>query len=372
LPACPACGTEAPPSAQECPRCHLAVHLFDPVREAIGLPESDPRYASEIRELLKAVDPSGTPPTAPGPSGPGEFAYPARFPAPRAPRIPVPDGPTPPALETLPALPALPGGGAAGLRRQIDEYLDLSRRQGLELGGITLRTKEAILVDDPGSLERLSRDLFVRLAAALAEEYEQAAAKRNGLSTLVSTVSQDRALKECHDALLRGDLAGTQPRLRAVHDELTALEDQWATVQILIAESDLVAETIRELGGDPGPALGPLEEGRRIAREGDRNAAEPVLAKAALALWAVCDPKFSLELRRIKDRLLAQRSAGMDVSRSVEQFRELTHLLSRRNFGATIACYRRLRDLVAAADTAPSSAGGSGSPSAPVVPASSK
>jgi hypothetical protein len=96
-----------------------------------------------------------------------------------------------------------------------------------------------------------------------------------------------------------------------------------------------------------------LEEGRRMARSGGREDAEPVLAKATLALWSVLNPPFSVELRRLKDALLARRATGGPVDAAVEQFRELTGHLGRRNFGATIECYRRLRDLVDAPGAGP-------------------
>ena len=347
MPGCPACGSEVPSNATECPRCHLAVHLFDAVREAVGVPESDPAYAVEIRELLKAVEPAvgGPSPSTPSP-GPGAFAYPPRFLATPPPGAPFPDAPTPPPLSTFPKLPALPGGGIAGLRHQLDDYLQLARRQELDVSEISGRIKEALPGEDAATLEALVRELFVRLAASLSEEFEEAVAKRNGLSTLISTATPDLELGACREMISSGDLAGAERRLRQVHDELAALEDHWATVQILIAECDLLAETARELGGDPGPALGPLEEGRRIARGGGRADAEPVLAKAALALWSTVNPRFGPEMHRIKDRLLERRRAGEDVSGAVEQFRELAAHLSRRNFAATILCYRKLRELV--------------------------
>lgn len=346
MPGCPACGTDVAAGASECPRCHLAVHLFDAVREAVGVPASDPTYARELKELLAVVEPDGpVEPIAPDEKA-GRLAYPARFPAPSPPRTRYPEGPSPLPLGSVPALPALPSGGVPALRRQVDAYVHLARRQGIDLSSLEPQVQLAASVDDGTTLERLLRELFVRLAASLSETYEEVAGQRNGLTTLIATDVPDRALAEGRDALTRGDLAGAETRLRSARDELSALEEEWSTVQILLAECDLIAETIRELGGDPGPALGPLEEGRRIARTGRRADAEPVLAKAALALWAILNPRFGPEMHRVKDGLLAKRAAGGDVHPALEQFRALTGHLRQRNFGAAIGSYRALRTLV--------------------------
>ncbi|MCI4367632.1 MAG: hypothetical protein L3K08_07765 [Thermoplasmata archaeon] len=353
MPACPACGSEVVADATECPRCHLAIHLFEAVREAIGVPQSDPRYSDEVHELLRAVESDQSPGATPLAAGPGSMAYPARFPAIASPGgSKAPDGPVPPPLDAIPSLPALPSGGVAGLRRQIDGYLQIARSLGLDLANAPERTREAIQVDDRSSLEQISRDLFVRIAAALSEEYESAVVQRNALTNLVGTKSQDEELLEARESLLGGDVQSAYGDLSAIREQLRQLEEHWETVKILVVECDLLADTIRELGGDAGPAWGPYEEGCRLAREGVRDEAEPVLAGAALALWTVLYPKFGPELRRIKDAMLAQRTAGMDVRLEIALLRELANHLHRRNFGSTIATYRRLRDSVAASGPA--------------------
>ncbi len=363
MPGCPACGSEVAPGASECPRCHLAVHLFEAVREAVGVPESDPTYGAEVRELLKAVDPEGGPDAPKGSTSPGRIAYPARFPAPSPPSSAYPEGPGPRSLESLPALPALPGGGVAGLRRQLDAYLHLARRLGLDLTPLDERVKEAVGVDDARALEALLRELFVRLAAVLSEAYEEVVGLRGGLSAVVAVPAVDGELEEARASLARGDLEGVDRQLRAARQSLSALEEEWETVQILVTECDLLAATVRELGGDPGPALGPLDEGRRLARAGKRAEAEPVLAHAALALWAILNPLFGREMRRVKEALLARRASGADVAPAIGQLRVLAQELSRRNFGAAVLSYRWLRDFVegpapegAARDEAPAPA----------------
>ncbi|MCI4360838.1 MAG: hypothetical protein L3J91_03975, partial [Thermoplasmata archaeon] len=211
--------------------------------------------------------------------------------------------------------------------------------------------REAILTQDRETLEVLNRELFVHLAASLTEEYEGVLARRHEVAALVATPSPDVELESCRAALAMGDLAGAQRRLRHIEQELTDLEDHWATSQILVAECDLLAGTIRELGGDPEPALGPLTEGRRLAREGDREGAEPGLARAALALWSVLNPLFMRELARVKETILHQRGEGRDITAAVLHLRQLAADLRHRNFAAAITAYRQLRLL--AADPAP-------------------
>lgn len=352
---CPACGTEAPADALECPRCQLSVALFDAVREAVGVDESDPRFTSEVQELLQAVDSRSVaePPDTEA-AGPGVLAYPSRFPSPATPVPAIPPGaprtapveaPAPPSLNGLPSLPALPSGGAAGMRRQIEEYERIARAFGLDLSDVPERNKAGLSVDDPATLERVGRELFVRLAAVLAEGYEEVVGLRNGLATLVPTASEDAELAEARAALLAGDLAGAEGRISAVRTRLRAIEEEHETQQILIAECELLADTTRELGGDPGPAMGPVEEGRRLVRAGKRAEAEAVLARAAVALWSVLYPRLAPELARIKEAMVAQRARGVDIAPQLRQLRDLAGNLKHRNFAAAIAAYRRLREL---------------------------
>ncbi len=227
--------------------------------------------------------------------------------------------------------------------RQVNDYLQLARRQGIDLNDFAGRARDAVLAQDRETLEVLGRDLFVHLAASLTEEYEAVLARSQELSGLVPTTTPEVELESCRASLAMGDLSGVQRRLRHLEEELGELEDRWATVQILVAECDLITETIRDLGGDPTPALGPLAEGRRLAREGDRAAAEPVLARATLALWSVLDPPFLQELARLRDAILRRREAGEDTTAAVGHLRELAEDLRHRNFAAAISAFRRLR-----------------------------
>lgn len=341
--ACPACGLETPDGSTECPRCHLATGLFDAVKEAAGdAPNADPKYLQTIGEILTQLGDSA-PTTPPATDGPGRVMFPLRFPAPAPPGAVTTGTPvaTPRPVSTLPALPA--AGAVPMLLRQVNDYLQLGRRQGLNLTAFTERTRAALLAQDRVTLEALSRDLFVHLAATLTDEYEGAVMRRNELAGLTSTSTPDVELEGCRASLALGDLSGAQRRLRHVEESLSELEEQWAAAQILVTESDLLAATIRELGGDPRPALGPLVEGRRRAREGDRAGAEPVLARATLALWSILNPMFQRELAGIKDQLLKQHAAGEKVAIAVQSLRQLADDLRHRNFASAVLTYRQLK-----------------------------
>jgi hypothetical protein len=202
------------------------------------------------------------------------------------------------------------------------------------------------------TLEALSRDLFVHLAATLTDEYEGAVMRRNELAGLISTSTPDVEMEGCRTSLALGDLAGAQRRLRHVEETISELEEQWAPAQILVTESDLLAATIRELGGDPRPALGPLEEGRRRAREGERAGAELVLARATLALWSILNPMFQRELAGIKEQLLRRHAAGEKVVTAVHSLRQLADDLRHRNFASAVLTYRQLKAAAEAGELA--------------------
>ena len=351
---CPACGFDDPSDASQCPRCHLSRSLFDAVTEAAGGPDSHPRFLQAIGEILAAVD-SPSLGESVGEDSAALLSSPSRFLSMPAAVPAVPAAEREPSAPTgFPALP--PGGDVPVLKRQINDYLQLARRQGLDLADFGERARAAVLAQDRDTLEVLGRDLFVHLAASLTEEYENALARRHELSGLVATASPDVELESCRSALAMGDLAGTQRRLRHIEQELSDLEDQWSTVQILVAECDLIAATVRDLGGDPTPALGPLAEGRRLARDGERELAEPVLARAALALWTVLDPMFLREMARIRDAILRRRSEGLDTAAAVVHLRQLAADLRHRNFAAAIGAYRQLRSMAEGAVAPPTAA----------------
>ncbi|MCI4333364.1 MAG: hypothetical protein L3K01_06555 [Thermoplasmata archaeon] len=339
MPVCPACGFSNPDDGRACGRCGLSVDLFGPVREAAGLPDSDPQFGRAVQEILAAVGDANQANDAVPDRVPGS-GYLSR-PSLSASGSPPTAGPRP--IDQMPSLPS--AYGVAIARRQVDEYLQIARRQGIDTGDFADRARLAVASNDAGSFEVLGRELFIHIAGAFTEEFESLVARRNALSAVVSTSGPDVEFESCRSALALGDLGGAQRRLRHLDDTLGRLEEEWATVEVLVGQAELLAETIRELGGDPAAALGPLAEGRRLAKAGDVASAEAVLAKAGLALWSVLEPAFLTELARQKTAILAARDAGQDVAPALAEMREIAPALRRRSFVTVIGSYRRLREL---------------------------
>jgi hypothetical protein len=274
--------------------------------------------------------------------------------------MPATEGPKPPSARTL-GLPALPEGHGPELwQKQIAEYLRLARRRGMDVTEFSQRSRMAIESGDPSSLEVLNRDLFVHVAAGLTDDIETLQRRREELSQWTSTPTMDAELEGAERSLAMGDLVGADRRIRRLSDEVALLEEQWATIQILETEAELIRETLVELGGDPAPVQGALAEGERLAREGRRQEAERLLARANLALWSLLAPRLTRDLTRLKELVLSQQNAGVDVIESADLFREIATDLRRRNYGALVAAYRRLRSVVVPvlpAESRPSDAG---------------
>ena len=349
MPTCPACGIEVAGDRSDCPRCHLATSLFDPVREAAGPGGADdPAYLRTIGELLATVELDRTA----APSEPPAARLLSR-PDPKL-RLDVPDAPAPrpsrPAAPIAPVLelPTVPSAGPdfAELTHRVTEYFELGRRLGLDFTDFRGRANSAALVRDTDSLEILAREMFVHLSSAIAEEYESCLARRNELAQLLPTPSADVEITAVRRAIGVGDLAGAQRRLVLVRDALRAFEEEWEVDRILVTEGELLVATIRELGGDPGPAAGPLEEGRRLFAEGRRAESEAILAHATVALWTVLEPRLLAELKHLRDRMAEQRAAGLDIRPAVKELRGMSAELRRRNFVGMIVAYRRLRSTV--------------------------
>ena len=174
---------------------------------------------------------------------------------------------------------------------------------GADFTDFEIRSNAATLAGDESSLDVLAREMFVHLVSELAEEFEATIAQRNELTQLVPTPSADVELDAIRESIRLGDLPGALRRLTHVRDELLRVEEEWEVGRILVTECDLLVQTIRELGGDPAPAQGPLEEGRKFLSRGRRSDAEKLLARAAVALWTVLEPRFFEDLRRVRDRL---------------------------------------------------------------------
>jgi hypothetical protein len=343
MPECPACGADVG-GAASCPQCHLAVDLFDPVREAAREShDSNPAYLRTIGELLSTVDQAE--PAQPGRGTPGSrLEPPERASLTTRP----PEARTVEPVEPLLALPVAPSDSdtPAELKRRIGEYFEVGRRLGLDFTDFAARAHSAALVDDVDSLEVLKREMFVHLSSAIAEEYESCLARRNELAALLSTASADVELTAVRRAIGSGDLAGAQRTLAHVREVLARLEEQWEVSRILVTEGELMVETIRELGGDPTPAVGPLEEGRRLFSRGRRAAGEQTLARATMALWSVLEPLLVADLKRLRDRMMEQRAAGLDIEPGLAELRGLSTELRKRNFAGTILAYRRLRSTI--------------------------
>jgi len=340
---CPACGTQVPDSVADCPSCRLSVALFPAVREAAG-PDGagNPVFMQTVGELIQSVDLLG-PASEPGPTPrPGlldrtSLHHRRDGPADRPRREAEPLKP----LDQMPSLPAL--GPPDEVRHRIDELTQLARRIGVDLGSVPGRVKPAVLAGDAATLATLARELFVRLAGAVAEEYETELARRNDLAHLAPTPSADVELDAVRAAIAVGDLVGAQRRLEHVRDELARIDEEWAAGRFLATECDLLADTLRDLGGDPQPALGPLEEGRRNLVTGQRENAERLLARAAMALWALLEPRFFEDLKRLRERLVSVRTAGVDVGPAVAALRGVATELKARNFAGAISAYRQLK-----------------------------
>ncbi len=367
---CPVCAAENPDEATECQQCHLSAGLFDLVREAIEVPPGDPAYLVKAGEVAAAV---GADPPLASPPGPADLSHAARFlamrsgaAAARATEAPAPVAPAP--VAKTPELPALPPGKNVEIyRRRVDEYFRIARREGLNLTSFEERARVATAAGSREQFEQLDREMFVLLAGALSADSVALTQRRNELATVASTAAADVELSGCRQAISVGDLAGAERRLRHVETTLNDLELEWATVQILVAEAELLAETIRELGGDPGPALGPLAQGKKLARSGRREDAEHLLAKATGALWALLGPMFVADLDRLKDALVRARDRGADVTGSAAEMRSVVFALRQRNFATAVVAYRRVREFVErlSSDAVPEPAAGavdSGSP----------
>ena len=359
---CPACGVDTGESTT-CPRCHLSAELFPAVVEAAASGEdSDPTYLRTIGELLSTVQLDRPPPEVTEPARgllSAPFSFTELTDATLGPASPAAAAPPIPSDLELPQVPAetdqLPE-----VRRRLEEYFQLGRRLSLDFTDFQSRASAAVLAADVDSLEILAREMFVHLSSSIAEEYESLLARRNEIAPLVSTGSADVELASVRRAIGTGDLPGAQRRLTILRDELGRLQSQWEVGRILVAEGELMVTTIRDLGGDPSPAQGPLEEGRKLFAEGHRADAERVLARAAVALWTLLEPRLMADLRRLRDKMVEARSAGLDIEPAIAQLRAISGELRQRNFVGTIVSYRRMRSEIER--IAPSGVEGAGVP----------
>lgn len=351
--ACPICGSIASEGARDCPTCHLDVELFAPVRDAAALGrDSDPAYYRTIAELFRTADLLGPVPELAAVDAvapvlvpelpPGEASRSASGRA--EPAVAVP-------LLALPAVPDLPRGDA--LRSRADEYLAVAAKLGLELPDLAARARAAEEVGDDAALGAVARELYVHVAGALVSGYDVEGARRNELAGRTVPASVDVELAAVRSSMEAFDLSGAARHLARAREEIGRLSERWASEKILLTECDLLAATLRELGGDPAPALGPLREGSRGEAGSGPELTELVLAQTAVALWTLLEPRFTSELKRLRDLLVERRAAGRDVGPALAKLRLVATEIRRRNFAGTVVAYRQLRAAVGPAGAEP-------------------
>ena len=346
MPVCPACEAENLPDASTCRRCGLASELFEPIRAAVGVPKGDPRYERHIRELMDAIGPLAQPSNGPSERN-GDIASPARFPALSAARPPPATTPAP-SIRAVPEPPALPPAtDLATLRRQADAYFRLAHRLGLDPATLGELGPRIASLESPPELERIGRDLFVRVAAALTESYESEAARRDELTEFAPTGELDEPLASARRSLELGNLDECEAALRRTGDLLDHLEETWGSTQVLLLGARDLAEMIRELRGDPTGALGPIEEGQRLARAGERREAEGLLARGTLGLWTLLNPLIEPDIAARSEEVRLRQAEGADVEPVVSDLQEFAALVGRRNFSAAISAYRWAFDRLA-------------------------
>ncbi len=347
--ACPVCGASVEPASPECPTCHLDVALFVAVRDAAAMTrDTDPVYLKTVAELLRSVDLSAPAFEAPSPPAPASPA-PAAEPPDRAPRPVRAVAPLP--LPEIPSLPELPRGDA--LRSRAHEYHLLAEQLGADLGDPSARASVAEESDDEEGLGVAVREMFVHLASLLVAAYDVEAARRNEIASHGPVAPADLELHAMRRAIVVGDLTGARRHLLAARATLGRLQEGWATGRILLTECELLVETLRELGGDPSPAARPLEEARRLLDGPRPERAEMLLAQTAHALWTRLEPRFTEELKRLRDRLVELREGGADLTVPLAKLRTIGTELSRRNFAGAIGAHRQLRELLGPVEPAP-------------------
>jgi hypothetical protein len=337
MPSCPSCGTDTPEGASACPGCGLALELFGPIRETVGVAPDDPGYRAAVKEIIEAIGAAD----ASGRRGAraAEIAHPARFPAtpppgtrraPRAKKMP------------LPQLPSLPEGSSLAARRQqIAEFLELARHLSMEVGAFEERARALKVVDEPEELDHLDRELFVHVAAQLSQELEELLGRYRDLAHFLPPTVVDTQLEEARTILATGDLAGAQRAIRTAATSLSGLSEEWGPVEKLVREGEMLKQTAAEFGGDSSPASPEFDEGRRLARNGQRTKAEEVLTRASIDLWAIVKPLVEDDLATRMEIIVRLKSAGVNVKPVLADLREFGTLVTGRNYAGAIEAYRR-------------------------------
>ncbi len=332
MPVCPSCDVASEAGALACPTCGLAVELFDPVRQVVGVPRSDPRYAEQVGALIEALGNLALPATPEGGAGPSNGGSTAAEPPEPVPEdLRIHEVPLPP--------PVAPEIDVA--RRRIADYLDLAGRTGLD--GISLDpvTRERVQVDDLATLDAIERDLFVRVSAGLTDRYESLLPRRTALASFGPTEGIDARLAAGRGHLEAGELAASGERLVEASDALTAAETEWAPVRTLLIEARTLAEGVRRFGGDPAGALGPLQEGERHAKAGERAPAENLLTTATIGLWALLNPLLTRDLAGRVAALKELKAGGVEVGPVMTEMLAFNRAVKERRYADAIAAYQR-------------------------------
>jgi hypothetical protein len=339
---CPLCGAETAESAVHCPTCGLATSLFGPLREELEAAEEPPppEGARVFPEVLQLIHELGG--GVPASSGPGAVAQPSRFPAPEPPTAKVPSVTSPPAPPNLPAIDS--ADREQVLLRDLEEFRLLARRLGVDLTPIEAPIADAKRTKDLAALEELRRNLYVRDAAFLAESLDRVLARRNELSALTALPTIDEGIEASRRAFARGDLVGAYRLLQKATTELEAREEEWMEVKVLSVEADFLVGTIRDLGGDPSPAVAPLAAARRWARDGELEQVERALARSILALWRLASPLVLEDLKRIRATLASTTREDGDLRTARAALEEMASGLKIRNFTDAILSYRAAKE----------------------------
>jgi hypothetical protein len=330
---CPACGAEPPTGSAACPGCGLAAELFEPIHLVVGGSPSDGRYAEDVRAIIDALGELAAPAPAPPPGGGGapSIARPPGEPAPARSAL---------ALTDLPERPAEPSD-LAGRRQRDQAYLDLAGRLGLDVAEAQAEARRLAVVDEPEALDRLGRALFVRLADRLTVRYEGVLERREELARLVPTDPLDRELALARARLAEGALVAAEGALEAAGRALEQVEEEWGPVEVLWENARALTEGVRSFGADPSPALGPVSEGERLARAGERRRAETVLAAGNLALWTLLNPLVRADLTERVRMIRTREAEGAHVGPALAEMQEFGTQLRAKNFTAALAAYRR-------------------------------
>ncbi len=273
---------------------------------------------------------------APSPSNEARIASPARFPG-------APEGSAGSGGFSGMHLPKRPAstGGPEELRREVEGLLRLERRWGSGDPTLEERARLALGRNEPAELDRFAGEMFLRVAARLTERFGAELARRGELAELVPTPEVDALLAEARPALADGSLELADERLGAAAERLDRLEEAWGATEVLLHGAHDLETTIRELGGDPQAALGPVEEARRRVRTLDRTGAEPLLAHATVGLWTILNPLLEKDLAHRIEEVRLHKAAGVDVEAVVADLKEFASQVKESNFSAAVAFYRR-------------------------------